>query len=62
MFAVQKGLEKAAAASDRAAEREALLAGLLTVPVAKKANWSDAERQQVAAPKIGASGADPFKE
>ena len=29
---------------DRAAEREALLAGLLTVPVAKKANWSDAER------------------
>ncbi|MBK6863819.1 MAG: malate synthase G [Ideonella sp.] len=46
VFAVQKGLEKAAAASDRAAEREALLAGLLTVPVAKKANWSDAERQQ----------------
>ena len=46
VFTVQKGLEKAAAASDRAAEREALLAGLLTVPVAKKANWSDAERQQ----------------
>ncbi|MBP6775767.1 MAG: malate synthase G [Piscinibacter sp.] len=46
VFAVQRSLEKAAAASDRAAERDALLAGLLTVPVAKKPNWSAAERQQ----------------
>ncbi|HRI18456.1 MAG TPA: malate synthase G, partial [Burkholderiaceae bacterium] len=46
VFAVQKGLEKADAASDRDAEREAILAGLLTVPVARKAAWSDAEKQQ----------------
>jgi malate synthase len=42
VFAVQKRLEK----TDFDAERDALLAGLLTVPVAKQANWSDAERQQ----------------
>jgi malate synthase len=46
VFAVQKALEKADAASDREAEREAILRGLLTIPVAKKPNWSDAEKQQ----------------
>ena len=40
--AVQKRLEK----TDFDAERDALLAGLLTVPVVKEAKWSDAERQQ----------------
>jgi malate synthase len=43
---VQKALEKEDAASDRTAIREEILAGLLTVPVAKKPNWSDAEKQQ----------------
>ncbi len=38
--AVQKQLEKSPA------DPEALLAGLLTVPVAKKPSWSDAEKQQ----------------
>ena len=42
VFAVQKRLEK----TDFDAERDALLAGLLTVPVVKAAKWSDAERQQ----------------
>ena len=46
VFAVQKALEKADAASDRGAVREEILAGLLTVPVAKKPAWSDAEKQQ----------------
>jgi len=46
VFAVQKALEKADAASDRDAVREELLAGLLTVPVDRKAAWSAAERQQ----------------
>jgi malate synthase len=40
--AVQKELEK----TDVNAERDALLDGLLTVPVVAKAPWSDAERQQ----------------
>jgi malate synthase len=40
--AVQKALEKI----DVGAERDALLDGLLTVPVAERAAWSDAERQQ----------------
>jgi malate synthase len=40
--AVQAELEK----TDVAAEREALLAGLLTVPVVPRADWSEAERQQ----------------
>ena len=40
--AVQAGLEK----TDAAAEREALLQGLLTVPVAAKPDWSAAEKQQ----------------
>jgi malate synthase len=40
--AVQKTLEKI----DVDAERDALLDGLLTVPVVAKAEWSDAERQQ----------------
>ncbi|MFT3718581.1 malate synthase G [Pseudorhodoferax sp.] len=40
--AVQKELEK----TDVAAERDALLTGLLTVPVAPKADWSDADKQQ----------------
>jgi len=39
---VQKELEKTSAE----AERESLLAGLLTVPVAAEAKWSAAERQQ----------------
>ena len=43
---VQKALEQADAKSDRAAVREEILAGLLTVPVAKKPNWTDAEKQQ----------------
>ena len=42
VFAVQRRLEK----TDYDAERGALLAGLLTVPVVKDANWSAAERQQ----------------
>ena len=40
--AVQKALEK----TDFDAEREGLLNGLLTLPVVKSANWSDAEKQQ----------------
>jgi len=43
---VQKDLEQADAKSDRAAVRDEILAGLLTVPVAKKPNWSDPEKQQ----------------
>jgi malate synthase len=39
---VQKKLEKI----DAAAERESLLEGLLTVPVAAKPKWSEAERQE----------------
>ncbi|BAL97926.1 malate synthase G [Rubrivivax gelatinosus] len=39
---IQKTLEK----TDVDAEREALLEGLLTVPVVKKAKWSEAEIQQ----------------
>jgi len=42
VFKVQKELEK----TDFDAEREAILDGLLTVPVAKKPNWSDADKQQ----------------
>ena len=42
VFKVQKALEK----TDVDAERDALLDALLTVPVAKKPNWSDAEKQQ----------------
>jgi malate synthase len=42
VFKVQKELEK----TDVDAEREAILDSLLTVPVAKKPNWSDAEKQQ----------------
>ena len=42
VFAVQKSLEK----TDFAAEAPALLDGLLTVPVVKKAKWTDAEKQQ----------------
>jgi malate synthase len=40
--AVQKGLE----ATDFNAEAPGLLNGLLTVPVAKNTNWSDADKQQ----------------
>jgi malate synthase len=46
VFAVQKHLEKTHKQSDPDREHEAILKGLLTVPVAKSANWSDAERQQ----------------
>ncbi|MGC4078682.1 MAG: malate synthase G [Rubrivivax sp.] len=42
VFKIQKTLEK----TDVDAEREALLEGLLTVPVVKKARWNDAEIQQ----------------
>ena len=42
VFAVQKQLEK----TDFNAERDTLLDGLLTIPVARKPNWSDAEKQQ----------------
>jgi malate synthase len=42
VFKVQKELEK----TDVDAVREDILDSLLTVPVAKKPNWSDAEKQQ----------------
>ena len=42
VFAVQKALEKI----DFEAEAPALLTGLLTIPVVKKAKWSDADKQQ----------------
>ncbi len=42
VFKVQRTLEKI----DASAEREALLDGLLTIPVVKKPKWTDAERQQ----------------
>ena len=42
VFAVQKRLEK----QDAEALADELLAGLLTIPVVKKATWSDAEKQQ----------------
>jgi malate synthase len=42
VFAVQKELEKL----DAAALADELLEGLLTIPVAKKPTWSDAEKQQ----------------
>jgi len=42
VFKVQKELEK----TDVDAVRETILDGLLTVPVAKKPNWSDAEKLQ----------------
>ncbi|MDE2564713.1 MAG: malate synthase G, partial [Burkholderiales bacterium] len=44
--ALQAEMERAEAAADRHAEREALLAGLLTVPVVAAPAWSAAERQQ----------------
>jgi malate synthase len=42
VFKVMKSLEK----TDFDAEREVLLEGLLSVPVARKPKWSDAEKQQ----------------
>jgi len=42
VFAVQKALDK----TDAAAEADAILEGLLTIPVAKKPKWTDAEKQQ----------------
>jgi malate synthase len=42
VFAVQRTLEK----TDVDAERGTLLDAMLTVPVAKKPNWSDADKQQ----------------
>ncbi|MES2716916.1 MAG: malate synthase G [Pseudomonadota bacterium] len=42
VFAVQKELEKV----DADAERAGILAGLLSIPVAKKPSWSDVEKQQ----------------
>jgi malate synthase len=42
VFAVQKQLEKI----DADALADELLEGLLTIPVAKKPNWSDADKQQ----------------
>ena len=46
VFAVQKDLEKVDAQADQVRERATLLEGLLTVPVAKKPTWTDAEKQQ----------------
>jgi malate synthase len=46
VFAVQKQLEKLDAQVDPTHERDAVLKGLLSVPVAKQASWSDAEKQQ----------------
>jgi malate synthase len=46
VFGVQKGIEKTLEKVDLEAEREALLAALLTVPVVKKPQWSEAEKQQ----------------
>jgi malate synthase len=46
VFAVQKTLEKELQSADAAAERDTLLTGLLTIPVAKKPNWSEADKQQ----------------
>jgi len=46
VFAVQKSLEKADKASNRAQVREEILNGLLSVPVVAKANWTPAEKQQ----------------
>ena len=42
VFAVQKALEQV----DVEAEADALLAGMLTIPVVAQVTWSDAERQQ----------------
>jgi malate synthase len=42
VFAVQRTLEK----TDVDAERGTLLDAMLTIPVAKKPNWSDADKQQ----------------
>ena len=42
VFAVQKALEKA----DFESEAPELLTGLLTIPVVKKAKWTDADKQQ----------------
>ena len=42
VFKVQKELEK----TDAEAERETLLAGLLTIPVVKKADWNEEQKQQ----------------
>ncbi|WP_088285821.1 malate synthase G [Ideonella sp. A 288] len=42
VFKVQKELEKV----DAAAEADAILEGLLTIPVVKKAKWKDEEKQQ----------------
>ncbi|MEO7400148.1 MAG: malate synthase G, partial [Polaromonas sp.] len=43
---VQIALEKAAAQSDPASERDAILNGLLTIPVTASPNWSAADKQQ----------------
>ena len=44
--AVQKQLEKADAQAGAAARHDAILEGLLTIPVVKNPKWSDAEKQQ----------------
>ena len=46
VFGVQKALEKADKDSDRAAVREEILEGLLSIPVVKQAKWSAEEVQQ----------------
>ncbi len=43
---VQKDMEKANAQGDVAAQSEAILNGLLTIPVVKSPNWSEADKQQ----------------
>jgi malate synthase len=46
VFSVQKHIEKTDTQGDAAHEREAILKGLLTIPVVKTPTWSDAEKQQ----------------
>ena len=46
VFKVQKGLEKALKDHDVDAVTDTLLHDLLTIPVAKKPKWTEAERQQ----------------
>ncbi len=46
VFKIQKQLEKDASSGDAAAVAQSLLNDLLTIPVARKTNWSDADRQQ----------------
>jgi malate synthase len=46
VFKVQRALERTDAPAGEIRGREAILDDLLTIPVVRKAKWSDAERQQ----------------